>query len=236
MSEFITDVQERLNDVRLALSQARSLEKEVQLLAVSKTFPAEAVLAAAQCGQQLFGENYAQEGCEKVDWFRTNHPELNLTWHFIGPVQANKTRMIAEHFDWVESLNREKIARRLNDQRPPELGVLNVLIEVNIDQEESKSGVKPEEVADFAETIMTLPRLRLRGLMAIPAPASSHDDKLKPLLKMRALYDSLSQRFGFDTLSMGMSADMIEAAEAGSTLVRVGTAIFGHRDYSKKNL
>lgn len=236
MSEFIAGVQERLNDVRLALSQARSLEKEVQLLAVSKTFPAEAVLAAAQCGQQLFGENYAQEGCEKVDWFRTNHPELNLTWHFIGPVQANKTRMIAEHFDWVESLNREKIARRLNDQRPPELGPLNVLIEVNIDQEESKSGVKPQEVADFAETIMALPRLRLRGLMAIPAPASSHDDKLKPLLKMRALYDSLSQRFGFDTLSMGMSADMIEAAEAGSTLVRVGTAIFGHRDYSKKNL
>ena len=209
-------------------------EKRITLLAVSKTFPKEAVLIAAQAGQRSFGENYAQEGCEKVDWFRENHSELPLVWHFIGPVQANKTRPIAEHFDWVESLNREKIARRLNEQRPEALGKLNVLIEVNIDGEASKSGVLPKDVPALCDVVQGLDRLKLRGLMAIPAPADTHEGKIKPLRDMRALYESLRDRYEFDTLSMGMSADYLEALEAGSTEIRVGTAIFGHRDYSAK--
>ena len=216
------------------IENAPKLEKRITLLAVSKTFPKEAVLIAAQAGQRSFGENYAQEGCEKVDWFRENHAELPLVWHFIGPVQANKTRPIAEHFDWVESLNREKIARRLNEQRPEALGKLNVLIEVNIDGEASKSGVLPKDVPALCDVVQGLDRLKLRGLMAIPAPADTREGKIKPLRDMRALYESLRDRYEFDTLSMGMSADHLEALEAGSTEIRVGTAIFGHRDYSAK--
>lgn len=234
MSTFIPGIEERLAALLNEIENAPKLEKRITLLAVSKTFPKEAVLIAAQAGQRSFGENYAQEGCEKVDWFRENHSELPLVWHFIGPVQANKTRPIAEHFDWVESLNREKIARRLNEQRPEALGKLNVLIEVNIDGEASKSGVLPKDVPALCDVVQGLDRLKLRGLMAIPAPADTHEGKIKPLRDMRALYESLRDRYEFDTLSMGMSADYLEALEAGSTEIRVGTAIFGHRDYSAK--
>lgn len=234
MSTFIPGIEERLAALLNEIENASKLEKRITLLAVSKTFPKEAVLIAAQAGQRSFGENYAQEGCEKVDWFRENHSELPLVWHFIGPVQANKTRPIAEHFDWVESLNREKIARRLNEQRPEALGKLNVLIEVNIDGEASKSGVLPKDVPALCDVVQGLDRLKLRGLMAIPAPADTHEGKIKPLRDMRALYESLRDRYEFDTLSMGMSADYLEALEAGSTEIRVGTAIFGHRDYSAK--
>ena len=234
MSTFIPGIEERLAALLNEIENAPKLEKRITLLAVSKTFPKEAVLIAAQAGQRSFGENYAQEGCEKVDWFRENHSELPLVWHFIGPVQANKTRPIAEHFDWVESLNREKIARRLNEQRPETLGKLNVLIEVNIDGEASKSGVLPKDVPALCDVVQGLDRLKLRGLMAIPAPADTHEGKIKPLRDMRALYESLCDRYEFDTLSMGMSADYLEALEAGSTEIRVGTAIFGHRDYSAK--
>ena len=234
MSTFIPGIEERLAALLNEIENAPKLEKRITLLAVSKTFPKEAVLIAAQAGQRSFGENYAQEGCEKVDWFRENHSELPLVWHFIGPVQANKTRPIAEHFDWVESLNREKIARRLNEQRPEALGKLNVLIEVNIDGEASKSGVLPKDVPALCDVVQGLDRLKLRGLMAVPAPADTHEGKIKPLRDMRALYESLRDRYEFDTLSMGMSADYLEALEAGSTEIRVGTAIFGHRDYSAK--
>ena len=234
MSTFIPGIQERLAALLNEIENAPKLEKRITLLAVSKTFPKEAVLIAAQAGQRSFGENYAQEGCEKVDWFRENHAELPLVWHFIGPVQANKTRPIAEHFDWVESLNREKIARRLNEQRPEALGKLNVLIEVNIDGEASKSGVLPKDVPALCDVVQGLDRLKLRGLMAIPAPADTREGKIKPLRDMRALYESLRDRYEFDTLSMGTSADHLEALEAGSTEIRVGTAIFGHRDYSAK--
>ena len=234
MSTFIPGIEERLAALLNEIENAPKLEKRITLLAVSKPFPKEAVLIAAQAGQRSFGENYAQEGCEKVDWFRENHAELPLVWHFIGPVQANKTRPIAEHFDWVESLNREKIARRLNEQRPEALGKLNVLIEVNIDGEASKSGVLPKDVPALCDVVQGLDRLKLRGLMAIPAPADTHEGKIKPLRDMRALYESLRDRYEFDTLSMGMSADYLEALEAGSTEIRVGTAIFGHRDYSAK--
>lgn len=234
MSTFIPGIEKRLAALLNEIENAPKKENRVSLLAVSKTFPKEAVLVAAKAGQRSFGENYAQEGCEKVEWFRENHPELTLDWHFIGPVQANKTRPIAEHFDWVESLNREKIARRLNEKRPETLGKLNVLIEVNIDGEASKSGVLPKDVPALCDVVQSLERLKLRGLMAIPAPADTYEGKIKPLRAMRALYETLCDKYGFDTLSMGMSADYLEALEAGSTEIRVGTAIFGHRDYGAK--
>jgi len=204
----------------------------VELLAVSKTFPKEAVLLAARAGQRAFGENYAQEGAEKVDWFREHHPELDLQWHFIGPLQANKTRLVAERFDWVQSIDRLRIAERLSAQRPENLPPLNVLIEVNIDGEATKSGVAPEALEALALEVAALPRLRLRGLMVIPAPSEAPEEKMRPLVATRAFYDRLKGRFGFDTLSMGMSSDMCEAVRAGSTLVRVGSAIFGARDYT----
>ena len=191
MSTFIPGIEERLAALLNEIENAPKLEKRITLLAVSKTFPKEAVLIAAQAGQRSFGENYAQEGCEKVEWFRENHPELTLDWHFIGPVQANKTRIIAEHFDWVESLNREKIARRLNEQRPETLGKLNVLIEVNIDGEASKSGVLPKDVPALCDVVQSLERLKLRGLMAIPAPADTYEGKIKPLRAIRAFYETL---------------------------------------------
>lgn len=204
------------------------------LVAVSKTFPAEAVLAAADAGQTVFGENYAQEGCGKVDWFKEHRPDVKLVWHFIGPLQANKTRPVAERFDWVDSVDRLRIAKRLSDQRPESADVLNVLIEVNISGEESKSGVKPEELPELAREIAKLPRLKLRGLMAIPEPESDDEKKRRPLRAMKALFDRYKEEFGWDTLSMGMSADMVEAVEEGATMVRVGSAIFGARHYPNK--
>ena len=194
MSTFIPGIEKRLAALLNEIENAPKKENRVSLLAVSKTFPKEAVLVAAKAGQRSFGENYAQEGCEKVEWFRENHPELTLDWHFIGPVQANKTRIIAEHFDWVESLNREKIARRLNEQRPETLGKLNVLIEVNIDGEASKSGVLPKDVPALCDVVQSLERLKLRGLMAIPAPADTYEGKIKPLRAMRALYETLCDK------------------------------------------
>lgn len=231
----LAGVKARYADVKARLeAETRRWGAWTELLAVSKTFPAEAVLAVAECGQRDFGENYAQEGCDKVDWFRVNHPEMRLTWHFIGPLQANKTRMVAEHFDWVESIDRVKIARRLNDQRPMTMDKLNVLIEVNIDGEETKSGVKPEELGGVLAAVSGMRNLRLRGLMAIPAPAATHDAKMAPLERMRGLFDRYAERYGFDILSMGMSADMAEAVQAGATQVRVGSAIFGARHYPAK--
>lgn len=208
---------------------------DVTLLAVGKTFSAEALFECAKLGARAFGENYAQEGCSKVDWFREHHPELALEWHFIGPLQANKTRGVAERFDWVQSIDREKIARRLSEQRPEDLPPLNLLIEVNIDGEESKSGVKPDALESLAAEIEKLPRVRLRGLMAIPAPAETHEARMKPLLVMRELFNEFKKSHPHaDTLSMGMSADMDEAVEAGSTMVRIGRAIFGERNYAQK--
>lgn len=236
MTEFCAaDVKARLAQVKEKLAAANEGRTEpAELMAVSKTFPPEAVLAAAQEGQCIFGENYAQEGCDKVDWFKENHPELPLVWHFIGPLQSNKTRPVAERFDWVDSIDRVKIAQRLNDQRPENLPPLNVLIEVNIDDETSKSGVAPNDIRELADKIMLMDRLKLRGLMCIPAPADTPEKQAEPLRAMRALYDMMADDYGMDTLSMGMSADMVVAVENGSTLVRVGSAIFGHRDYSKK--
>lgn len=235
MTQRDQEIAERLALVKGTLSQVCTrTQSSVELVAVSKTFPAEAVSAAALAGQSIFGENYAQEGCAKVDWFKENHPECKLVWHFIGPLQANKTRPVAERFDWVDSVDRMRIAKRLNDQRPEGLPPLNVLIEVNISGQQSKSGVMPEELQAVAREIAKLPRLKLRGLMAIPEPAEEDEAVRSPLRAMKALFDAYKDEFGWDTLSMGMSADMVQAVEEGATMVRVGSAIFGARHYPAK--
>lgn len=202
----------------------------VALLAVSKTFGPDAVLAAAAAGQRDFGENYAQEGIGKMAQVREAAPSLVLRWHFIGPIQSNKTRPIAEHYDMVQSVDRLKIAQRLSEQRPTTLPPLDVLVQVNISGEASKSGVPPSEAEALARAVAALPRLRLRGLMAIPEPDEDADRARQPLARMRALFDRLrASGLPLDVLSMGMSADLEAAVAAGATMVRIGTAIFGER-------
>ena len=230
--EFLSmTIQDNLKEIHEQIDRL-STACSVQLLAVSKTFGVEAIAEAIEVGERCFGENYVQEGVEKIRHFREALPGVALEWHFIGPLQSNKTRLVAEHFDWVQSIDREKIARRLSEQRPSNLPPLNVLIEVNIDQQATKSGVKVEEVRALADLIMELPGLRLRGLMAIPEPADDDEGKRHPLRAMKALYDALkNEGYPLDVLSMGMSSDMSQAIEEGATMVRVGSAIFGERNY-----
>lgn len=209
-----------------AATAANRAPESVKLLAVSKTFGSDAVLAAWQAGQRAFGENFVQEGTAKI----TELSHLAIEWHFIGPIQANKTRPIAEHFAWVHSIEREKIAQRLNDARPPQLPPLNVLIQVNVSGEASKSGVEPGAERGLAAFIRGLPRLRLRGLMAIPEPTPDAALQRERFALLRRLLEPLqAEDGGVDTLSMGMSDDLESAIAEGSTLVRVGTAIFGRR-------
>lgn len=197
----------------------------VRLLAVSKTFGAGAVREACQAGQRAFGENYLQEALDKIEALR----DLPLEWHFIGPIQSNKTRAIAENFAWVHSVDRLKVAERLSAQRPAHLPPLNICLQVNVSHEASKSGVAPEAVASLAETVARLPRLRLRGLMAIPAPAEGESQRA-PFAQMRRLLEQLNrQGMQLDTLSMGMSHDFGAAILEGATIVRIGSAIFGSR-------
>ena len=198
----------------------------MRLLAVSKTFPPEAVREAAQEGLRDFGENYAQEGIEKIRELST----LGLTWHFIGPIQSNKTRTIAEGFDWVHSIDRAKIAARLAEARGPGRSELQVCIQVNVSGEATKGGVAPSEAAQLAEQVAVLPRLKLRGLMAVPEPTPDEALQRRRFGQLRELRDRLNRDgFAMDTLSMGMSADLEAAIAEGATLVRVGTAIFGER-------
>lgn len=214
-----------------AVRRAGRPAASVTLVAVSKTFPSETVLALARLGQRHFGENYLQEALAKIEAVRAAAPELHLTWHFVGPIQSNKTRPIAEHFDWVQSVERLKIAQRLSEQRPAHLPPLNVLLQVNISGEASKSGVAPGELPALARAVAPLPRLRLRGLMAIPEPSADPDRQRQPLAAMKRLFDE-QRASGFadwDTLSMGMSADLETAIAEGATMVRVGTALFGSR-------
>jgi pyridoxal phosphate enzyme (YggS family) len=214
-----------------ARAAGRDPEK-ILLLAVSKTKPAQMVREAALAGQRHFGENYAQEGAAKVAAL-ADFPE-KLVWHFIGPVQGNKTRIVAEHFDWVHAIDRERIARRLSEQRPAQLPPLQACIEVNISGQESKSGVAPQDALALCRLVAGLPGLRLRGLMAIPEPAAgaSEAERRRPFAAMKALFDGIrAAGIQLDTLSMGMSGDFAEAIAEGSTLVRIGTAIFGARDY-----
>ncbi len=206
----------------------------VSLLAVSKTFGPDAVIEAAEAGQRDFGENYVQEALEKIAAVKAQRPDLDLIWHFIGPLQSNKTRPVAEQVGWVHSVDRLKIAQRLSEQRPEHLPPLNICLQVNVSGEASKSGVAPDELLALAAEVVGLPRLRLRGLMAIPEPAEDPLLQRRPFAELRQLQQRLREAgIPTDTLSMGMSADMPAAIAEGATIVRIGTAIFGKRDYEK---
>lgn len=219
----LRQVQERIQQA--CVTAARD-PLSVRLLAVSKTFPASQVAEAFAAGQTAFGENYIQEAVEKI----TALAHLPLEWHCIGPIQSNKTRLVAEHFDWVHSLDRLKIAQRLSEQRPDTLAPLNVCLQINIDGGPTKSGVAPAEALALAQAVAQLPRLRLRGIMTIPEPSENFASASKAHREARALFDSLClSGLALDTLSMGMSADLEAAIAEGSTMVRVGSAIFGGR-------
>jgi hypothetical protein len=217
--------------IALAAQVAGRDPASIALLAVSKTFPAEDVRAAHAAGQRAFGENYVQEALTKVE--ALVDLRASLVWHFIGPLQSNKTRPVAEHFDWVHSVDRLKIAQRLSEQRPDTLPPLNICLQINISGEASKSGITPGEAVEVARAIAALPKLRLRGLMAIPEPAGDIEQQRVPHRALRELFEHLrAEGFELDTLSMGMSGDLEAAVLEGATIVRVGTAIFGARDYS----
>lgn len=214
--------------IRLACENAVRAPDSVTLLAVSKTRSADEVRELSQCGQRAFGENYLQEALDKIEALS----DLDLEWHFIGPIQSNKTRPIAEHFDWVHSVDRLKIATRLSEQRPAHLPPLNICLQVNISDEASKSGCTPAELPALADAVARLPNLRLRGLMAIPRPEDDPVRQRRVFAQVRELLEQVQQtRPDMDTLSMGMSADMDAAIQEGATLVRVGTALFGPRHY-----
>jgi len=231
----MTAIAANLQAVNLSIAQAAHIaqrrEGSITLLAVSKGFPAAAVREAYEAGQRVFGESYVQEALDKI----ASLSDLRLEWHFIGPVQSNKTRAIAENFAWVHSVDRLKIAERLSVQRPQNLPPLNVCIQVNVSGEDSKSGVAPGEVLALAQDVVQLPQLKLRGLMAIPAPAEGLELQRKPFARLRELMRQLNaQGLGLDTLSMGMSHDLEAAVLEGATIVRVGTAVFGQRNYGEK--
>lgn len=221
--------------VRAAIADAAKTcgraPQDIELLAVSKTFSAEAVREAYDAGQRRFGENYVQEGLDKIAALQG----LQIEWHFIGPIQSNKTRPIAEHYAWVHGIERLKIAERLSAQRPAGLPPLQVCIEVNISGEPSKSGVPPDEVAALAQNVAALPNLKLRGLMAIPAPSNDAAEQRAAFARLRSIFERLNENgLQLDTLSMGMSHDFPAAIAEGATLVRIGTAIFGNRTYHKE--
>ncbi|MET3230523.1 UNVERIFIED_ORG: pyridoxal phosphate enzyme (YggS family) [Burkholderia sp. 1263] len=231
MSDLIHHLEAVRQRIAAAAHAARRDARTIDLLAVSKTFPAEDVRAAYDAGQRSFGENYVQEAIAKIEALADLRAALE--WHFIGPLQSNKTRPVAEHFDWVHSVDRLKIAQRLSEQRPDNLPPLNVCLQVNISGEASKSGVSMAEAVEVAQAIAALPKLRLRGLMAIPEPAGGIDEQRVPHRRLRELFERLRENgLPLDTLSMGMSSDLEAAVLEGATIVRVGTAIFGARDYS----
>jgi len=226
MTAILSNLQATREAVAKATIDAHRAVSDVHLLAVSKTFPAEAVREAYQGGQRAFGENYLQEALDKMALLN----DLPLEWHFIGPIQSNKTRPIAEHFAWVHGVDRLKVAQRLSEQRPANLPLLNICLQVNVSGEESKSGVAMNEAAPLAQEISRLPHLKLRGLMSIPAPASGETEQRVAFTKLRVLLQELNQQgLSLDTLSMGMSHDFPAAIKEGATIVRIGTAIFGAR-------
>lgn len=239
----MTTIASRLQAVKARISEAARAAgrppEEITLVAVSKTFPPRAIAEACAAGQTDFGENYAQEGIEKIaalfDLLRQRQapPDKPLLWHFIGPIQSNKTRAIAGHFDWVHGIDRTKIAERLSASRSDDKPPLQVCIQVNVSGEASKSGVAPDTVLGLAQTIMGLPRLRLRGLMAIPEPTPDPALQRSRFRMLREIRDELLRRgVALDTLSMGMSDDLDAAIAEGATMVRVGRAIFGERGAS----
>lgn len=227
MSTIADNIQLVSSRIQAATAAAGRTENSVQLLAVSKTKPAEALREAYAAGLRDFGENYLQEALGK----QLELADLPLIWHFIGPIQSNKTRAIAEHFDWVHSVDRLKIAQRLSEQRPVDLPPLNICIQVNVSGEASKSGCTPADLPALADAINALPRLKLRGLMAIPEPTEDRAEQDAAFAAVQTLQASLN--LPLDTLSMGMSHDLESAIAQGATWVRIGTALFGARDYSQ---
>ena len=226
MSIITANLQAVKERIATAAQAAGRRTGDVALLAVSKTFTAECVRSCAAAGQRAFGENYLQEALDKISVLQT----LDLEWHFIGPIQSNKTRPIAENFHWVHSVDRDRVAQRLNDARSPSLPPLNVCMQVNVSGETSKSGVAPEELTALAQAIAALPRLQLRGLMAIPEPTPDSTLRRQRFALLRELQLKLiALGHPLDTLSMGMSDDLEDAIAEGATLVRVGSAIFGMR-------
>lgn len=232
MSNILKNLHAVRQQIMHAAQKAGRSVDEIQLLAVSKTVDAETVLEAARAGQYAFGENYLQEALDKMMKLRQFSTEFMLEWHFIGPIQRNKTRLIAQNFSWVHSVDRLMIAERLSEQRPENMPPLNICLQINISEEETKSGVPLNQAAQLAHQIAVLPHVRLRGLMAIPEPATTLEQQRIPYHRIRELQAQLNQQgLALDTLSMGMSADLEAAIFEGSTLVRVGTAIFGARNY-----
>ncbi len=237
MASIATQLEQVRKRIDKACESAGRDPRSVTLLAVSKTFGPEAVIAAVQAGQRAFGENYVQEGVAKItalaQWAAAPPAPPGLQWHCIGPLQSNKSRPVAEHFDWVHSVDRLKIAQRLSEQRPEGLAPLQICLQVNIDGGPNKSGVAPADALDLALAVQELPRLVLRGLMTLPEPTEDPAQALAVHRQARELFDRLNAsgrlHRPLDTLSMGMSADLEPAVAAGSTLVRVGTAIFGGR-------
>lgn len=230
MTTIADNLQEVHRRIETACAASDRDVRGVTLLAVSKTFGPEAVAAAFEAGQRAFGENYIQEGVDKIQALRASHPDADLSWHCIGPVQSNKTRLVATHFDWVQSVDRLKIAQRLSEQRPPDMPPLQVCLQVNVDAGANKSGVSPDELPALAHAVAGLPGLRLRGLMGIPEPSPDVDTQRALFVQIRTLFDTLNaQGLSLDTLSLGMSDDLDAAVSAGSTMVRVGRAVFGSR-------
>ena len=228
MATIPDNIQQVRARIAAACDTAQRPVQSVTLLCVSKTFSADDVRAAFDAGERCFGENYVQEGLDKIDALADLRAQIE--WHLIGPLQSNKTRVVAERFDWVHSFDRLKIAQRLAEQRPAELAPLNVCLQVNISGEASKSGLVPGEVAEVARQVAALPKVRLRGLMAIPEPAADPEAQRIPHRALRELLEQLNAGgLALDTLSMGMSADMDAAIAEGATMVRVGSAIFGGR-------
>jgi pyridoxal phosphate enzyme (YggS family) len=229
MSKIEGNLQTVRQRIQAACADAGRAGGSVALLAVSKTFDSGAVREAAAAGQQAFGENYIQEGVDKITALRA----LALQWHMIGPIQSNKTRLVAEHFDWVHTVDRLKIAQRLSEQRPAALAPLQVCIQVNVDGGPTKSGVAPADALALARAVAALPGLELRGVMCIPEPAPDFVAQQALFIRAQAVFDQIKAAEPgleqWDTLSMGMSADLEAAIHAGSTMVRVGTAIFGGR-------
>lgn len=225
----MTTISNRLQDILATIQSARATsqyQQHVKLLAVSKAQPASAIREAYIAGQTLFGENYLQEALDK----QADLADLPIEWHFIGPIQSNKTQPIAQNFAWVHSVDRLKIAQRLNDARPAGLPPLQICIQVNVSNEESKSGVEPGELENLAQAITALPRLKLRGLMAIPAPTLDTNQQQAQFKQVRQCYDALCAKgLALDTLSIGMSDDYPVAIAEGATIVRVGSALFGAR-------
>ncbi len=227
MSSIAQSLEKIRNRVTVLERRYQRPPNGVRMLAVSKTKPPEAVRAAAEIGQREFGENHVQDALSKLGALA----DLDLVWHFIGPIQSNKTRDIATRFDWVHSIDRAKIARRLNEQRPGNLPPLDVCIQVNLSGESSKSGVEPDKAHELAQVVSDLPRLKLRGLMTLPRPCDELDLQRRPFAELRRILEALNTTgFALDTLSMGMSNDMEAAIAEGTTIIRIGSAIFGPRE------